>query len=577
MNHLEREIIAAFEIDRVWRHLERIVEHFGGRYSGSEDERRSAEFIASELQAIGLEPSIEEVDCWLGVPCKASLRIERPTQFDVVCSAAAGQGQRVSGEFLLIETPDEAKSVGDKIRDRVVLVPYSFTLPITAREVRERGGLGLVYGNWGRSDLDLPRIGAPQTSTYWGVPEPDFFRTREQVTVPQMHIGRKSYEKLRDMCRAEPVFVTFEATMKSFWGKVHQIVVDVRAGHADADDDYLMMSAHHDSWFPGATDNAGGVAILLEVARVLNSRRAQLRRSVRLLFVSGHENGAYATSTWYLDNHWREIQDHAVAFLVVDQSGFANAEEFAIQASEELSAFAERCVNDIAGNGAKISLARADKNADRGFFGVGVPSIYTVCAFSKAQTDEWHGNYLGYFNHSNHDTVDKIDRANLETNARIRLLEAVRLSADDILPYDFRPVLAGMRQRLEAWQAVGRFDLKPVLTLLDSLDQRVGRLHRDIGAGKHAAGLANEVLKRLARALTWINYTYGGRYLQDVAGVDVTAPLPALSALGELSNHDPGSPMDTMLRTKIRRELNKVEDALLEATKIVERTSFEAG
>ncbi len=34
-------------------------------------------------------------------------------------------------------------------------------------------------------------------------------------------------------------------------------------------DEIVLVTAHHDAWFVGADDNASGVAVILEVARVL--------------------------------------------------------------------------------------------------------------------------------------------------------------------------------------------------------------------------------------------------------------------------------------------------------------------
>ena len=71
--------------------------------------------------------------------------------------------------------------------------------------------------------------------------------------------------------------------------------------------------------------------------------------------------------------------------------------------------------------------------------------------------------------------------------------------------------------------------------------------------------------------MTWVNYTYKGRYGQDVFGANVTQPLTIMNSIDELTYHELGSPMDLMLRAKIRREQNMVEDAYTQAVEIADR------
>ncbi len=567
MNETEKRLLAQFDVKKAWAHVEYLATKLPDRHTGSEQEPQSAEYIASQLRAVGLKPQIQQVDSWLGVPGKAHLRITGPEPLDMPCAPDTGRGQVVEGEFIVIETPEEARARADEVAGKVVVIPYSYSYPITPEEARKKGALGMIYGNWGPSDVDILRVTAPQTWTYWGLPDPEDFRIGEQEAIPRAHIGRKSYERLRELCRKGKVTGSFSADIRSFWGKSHQVLCDVEPGHADASDDFVIMAAHHDSWNPGASDDGGGVAVLLEAARVLHEGRHHLRRKVRFMFVSGHENGAYATSTWYLDNHWRELSEHALCFSFTDNPGFANAPEFKIEASEELMDFALACARDVVGAEPKINVTRANKTADRGFYGIGVPSVYTRCAFTQAQTDEWGGAFLGYWNHSNHDTLDKIDPENMERNARIRVLETIRLCSAERLPHDFRKTVQGMKARLQAWQDGGHYDVSRTLALVDELERKVAAFHETAASADPAR--VNRTLKRLSRTLTWVNYTYKGRYGQDIFGVDLKKPLTVMNSIDELVHHARNSPMDLMLRARIRRDQNKVEDAVREAIAII--------
>jgi carboxypeptidase Q len=65
--------------------------------------------------------------------------------------------------------------------------------------------------------------------------------------------------------------------------------------------EFVLIGAHLDSWTgaTGATDNAAGVAVMVEVMRILKAISAKPRRTVRLALWGGHEGeglGAARTS-----------------------------------------------------------------------------------------------------------------------------------------------------------------------------------------------------------------------------------------------------------------------------------------
>jgi Zn-dependent M28 family amino/carboxypeptidase len=69
--------------------------------------------------------------------------------------------------------------------------------------------------------------------------------------------------------------------------EIRTVRADIPGGsHAD---EIVLVSAHHDAWFFGADDNATGVAVILEVARVLAD--AEPDRTVRIVSFDREEEG----------------------------------------------------------------------------------------------------------------------------------------------------------------------------------------------------------------------------------------------------------------------------------------------
>jgi hypothetical protein len=138
-------------------------------------------------------------------------------------------------------------------------------------------------------------------------------RTREGVenSLPALSIAAEHYNRIyRILERGIPV------TME----------VDVRVGLDESDtqgynligelpgtdlaDEVVGIGAHLDSWHTGtgATDNAGGVAVVLEAVRILNTVGARPRRTVRVMLWSNEEGGLRG-SRGYVRNHFGNPTD----------------------------------------------------------------------------------------------------------------------------------------------------------------------------------------------------------------------------------------------------------------------------
>jgi hypothetical protein len=79
---------------------------------------------------------------------------------------------------------------------------------------------------------------------------------------------------------------------------------------SDLADEVVMLGAHFDSWHasPNASDNAAGCAVALEAARILLAVGAKPRRTVRVAFWSGEEQGIYGSSE-YVRKHFGDPAD----------------------------------------------------------------------------------------------------------------------------------------------------------------------------------------------------------------------------------------------------------------------------
>jgi Zn-dependent M28 family amino/carboxypeptidase len=77
---------------------------------------------------------------------------------------------------------------------------------------------------------------------------------------------------------------------------------------SDLKDEVVMLGGHMDSWHggTGATDNAAGVAVAMEAARILQALNLKPRRTIRVALWSGEEQGLLGSRA-YVKEHFGEL------------------------------------------------------------------------------------------------------------------------------------------------------------------------------------------------------------------------------------------------------------------------------
>ena len=81
----------------------------------------------------------------------------------------------------------------------------------------------------------------------------------------------------------------------------------------DLADEVVMIGAHLDSWHasPNASDNASGVAVMLEAMRILKAVGAKPRRTIRVALWAGEEQGLFGSRA-YVRRHFGDPRDPSV-------------------------------------------------------------------------------------------------------------------------------------------------------------------------------------------------------------------------------------------------------------------------
>jgi carboxypeptidase Q len=179
----------------------------------------------------------------------------------------------------------------------------------------------------------------------------------------------------------------------------------------------VMMGAHLDSWHSGtgATDNAAGVAVVMEAMRILKTLDLKFDRTVRLGLWDGEEAG-HLGSRAYVKEHLGNARsmeltpqhDTFSVYFNID-SGSGRTRGILTQANDMVKPIFLDWMQPFEELGISAAVPRNDWGTDhQAFDAVGLPSFDLL----QDQLDYW-----SHTHHSNVDTVDHIVPKDLMVSA----------------------------------------------------------------------------------------------------------------------------------------------------------------
>jgi hypothetical protein len=310
------------------------------------------------------------------------------------------------------------------------------------------------------------------------------------------------------LARGEVPSVVLHAKVDTGWRSTPILVADLDGPAPDGP--FVLFSGHHDTWYFGVMDNGSANATMLETARILAQGHAQWRRGFRLCFWSGHSHGRYSGSSWYVDNHWAELERRCAVHVNVDSTGGIGASVLTESAvASELSELAAEVIR--AETNETHEGRRTGRNSDMSFWGVGIPSMFGSLSHQPPSPTKMR-NALGWWWHTPHDLLDKIDQSNLVRDTRVFVRAIWWLLTDPVLPLDYAThASALMTELMGLSRKLGdRLSLAPLVQAAEALRETAVSLRGEPDA-------VNRALMAASRALVPIDYTSGDRFRHDPA------------------------------------------------------------
>ncbi|MDH5780931.1 MAG: M28 family peptidase, partial [Candidatus Bathyarchaeota archaeon] len=210
-------------------------------------------------------------------------------------------------------------------------------------------------------------------------------------------------------------------------------------------DQIIVLTAHHDSWYGAANDDACGVAVIIGAAGVL-AKNYKNARTIRFVTCGGEEfslepgvedifsglAGSYA----YTKKHADEL-DKIVANINLD--GFAYGSSSNITLTPELESLTNKLIEEFEAEAIYEVEGPPDTGLDQWWFvRHGVPSVSI-----NPKMDQYKKIY-----HSNRDTPELINADLMRNALKMTLALILKLDSLELLPYDFTSTAKNLRKAL---------------------------------------------------------------------------------------------------------------------------------
>lgn len=542
--------------------------------TGVPEELMSLAYVEARMKEYGFATQLILHDAYVSLPGRASVAGPRGTMRCITHSfSRSAPAGGLTAEVIDLGSGTPADFARQDVRGKIVLVD-GIANPVMSRRASLAGAAGQLHVSPHEHLHEMcisPVWGSPTAETVDKLP------STVVVTVP-----KDAGEALRaELAGGSALSVTIEVEVDTRWRKTPILVCDMAGPKGGADEPFIFFTGHHDTWYYGVMDNGGANATMIEVGRICAEHRSEWKRGLRIVFWSGHSQGRYSGSTWYAEQNWEELEKRALVHVNVDSTGGkGNTVVADTTAAAELRNLAREAIREQGEQ--EFTNRRMSRAGDQSFWGIGVSAIFGNMseqpaggAANASAAVFGGGNRLGHGTgwwwHTPDDLLDKIEEPILVRDTRIYLHTVWRLLADPVLPLDWAEHADYLIEELEDLQkAVGeRFDLSVLLSRAAELRERAARLNQLAGSDSDRyAGIVNDALIAVSRALVPLDYTECDRFEQDPA--IAAPPYPSLRPVRDMAGLEPGDRLNFLL-VGASRARNRIAFGLREAIGILDR------
>jgi hypothetical protein len=396
LSDVERRILGdAYSSSEAMRNLTVMCDEYGGRFSGTPENRGAADFLLGKFEEYGFEdPHLESFTfngCKVGT---STLEIIEPIRRIVSCLTLPMTG---SGdvESDLVYVDGETRVDVDELAGKVVLGPTR--LPFIRGAETEVGGFIWTHP-W-------PALGPPTGCL--------------NSNIPGVSVKYEDGEMLRRLLkRHNKIMVKLVGECDVFERESWKVCGEIPGNGSS--DEFVLFGGHYDGHeiAQAAFDCGAPCAAVTEMGRVLNQERERLDRSLRIVLFSSEEFGCWGSQD-YVKSHRAEMDDLRFSYQL-DCCGSSGTQMVTVDHWPELEPFYKRLSIDL-----ELPIPfdqRRGPGDSRAFFDIGIPTGSIINERKPGMLE-----LLKTYRHTAYDTLDKIEPRSLREVVAIGAVSGYRM------------------------------------------------------------------------------------------------------------------------------------------------------
>ena len=204
----------------------------------------------------------------------------------------------------------------------------------------------------------------------------------------------------------------------------------------DKKDEVIIIGGHLDSWHSatGATDNATGIAVMMEAARIIKALGLKPRRTIRVALWSGEEQGLLGSQA-YVAKHFGSAENpkpawHKFGGYFNHDTGTGRIRAMTVFGPPETASILRSITGQFSFWGMEGVSATSSRNIGgsdhTSFNNAGLPGVGTTLDPIEYGSHTWHTNF---------DTFERVIEADLQQGAIVIATTVYELAMrDELLP-----------------------------------------------------------------------------------------------------------------------------------------------
>ena len=408
-------------IERIRKTVEELCK-FENRIAGTKTEKQAADYLKGVLGDMGFKVLEHEFPVIAWEPKEASITLVSPEERKIIC-ALFPNSPNVEHTAVLVGLGSEQET-----NERELPV-YGFsewgeslyTSPDTPyNEALDEGLDGLIIASPDEGELVKVRVG----------------NRGKQLEIPIFSVSKETGVSLKKLIERDEVILDVKCISERGPSKSCNLEAILEGNDPDFD---IVVSAHYDAWFSGASDNAAPVAIVVEAARQLKEYVQQggiLRRTIRFLLYGSEETGSERFYFWLNGSRsYVENQDSLNRFALVvnlDSVGF-HATNY-VSTTYELLNFAQSVTSETKQEDRFSHYCPPADGSDHWFFTIGgVPTIYLI-------------SWPSHLYHTQNDVPEELDFQSIHAYVEYVLYSLMKFSNAKVLPFDIMTTMEYVKE-----------------------------------------------------------------------------------------------------------------------------------